>query len=484
MSNAPVPEPAARRDRLVAGPPRGLLAAGAVAAAIVAVYWMTDMRALRSGEGLVWRRLVDFGVYRGGGAAYAEGLPIYSMGFETQDIVLPFTYPPLAAALFAPLRLLPVGLGGALLNLASAVVLWAVIALFLRSATPLSDVASRRWALVAAPVCAFLEPASQTFDFGQINILLMGLVTYDALGRGRVPRGMLAGLAAAVKLTPAVFGLYFLLRRDWAAAARMVATAVALTLLSALPNFAVWREYWFSALGSPERIGGLAYSTNQSATGVIVRLTGDQQTGVWLVAVTATIAAVTVAGILLARRARVAAESATAGAATPAGAGIAADAGADAAAGAAVAGPGAADAGAGGDAAAERAVPGGAAAGTLVLVSLVSLVCSPVSWSHHWVWLIPAALVTAFSATTAGRIWAGLAVLAMAVQPHTWLPRGNNVEMTWSTWQHLAGSSYLLLAVALIALALLSPRVLLQPGTPGTSRAVQEAGGSGSAPTA
>ncbi|WP_415684529.1 glycosyltransferase 87 family protein [Corynebacterium frankenforstense] len=440
---------------------------------------MTDMRALRGGEGLVWRRLVDFGVYRGGGAAYAEGLPIYSMGFETQDIVLPFTYPPLAAALFAPLRLLPVGLGGALLNLASAVVLWAVIALFLRSATPLSDVASRRWALVAAPVCAFLEPASQTFDFGQINILLMGLVAYDALGPGRVPRGMLAGLAAAVKLTPAVFGLYFLLRRDWAAAARMVATAVALTLLSALPNFAVWREYWFSALGSPERIGGLAYSTNQSATGAIVRLTGDQQTGVWLVAVAATIAAVTVSGILLARRSRNAGASAAASPATAAvpGAGIAADADP----GAANAGAGAADVGADGDAAAERAVPGGAAPGTLVLVSLVALVCSPVSWSHHWVWLIPAALVTALSGTTAGRVWAGLAVLAMAVQPHTWLPRGNNVEMTWSIWQHLAGSSYLLLAVALIVLALLSPRVLLRPGA---SRGEQAADAARSASTA
>lgn len=445
VSTVPVPEPTARRDRPISGPPRGLLTFGAVAAVVVAVYWMIDMRALRGGEGLMWRRLVDFGVYRGGGDAYSEGLPIYSMGFETQGIELPFTYPPLAAALFAPLRLLPLGLGGALLNLASAVVLWVVIALFLRSATPLDDVASRRWALVAAPVCAFLEPASQTFDFGQVNILLMGLVAYDALGRGRVPRGMLAGLAAAVKLTPAVFGLYFLLRRDWGGAARMVATAVALTLLSALPDVAVWKEYWFSALGSPERIGGLAYSTNQSATGMIVRLTGDRQTGVWLVAVATTIAAVTVAGILLARRAR---GAAALGAAATTGAG------------AGVPEAGAAEA-------AKRARPRGAAAGTLVLVSLIALVCSPVSWSHHWVWLIPAALVTALSGTLTGRIWAGLAVVAMAVQPHTWLPRGSDVELAWSAWQHLAGSSYLLLAVALIVLALLSPRVLLWPKAAG-----------------
>ena len=71
----------------------------------------------------------------------------------------------------------------------------------------------------AAVVLGALEPVLQTFEFGQINLLLMALVAVDCLvDRPRWPRGMLIGIAAAIKLTPAVFLLYFLLRRDYRAA--------------------------------------------------------------------------------------------------------------------------------------------------------------------------------------------------------------------------------------------------------------------------
>src|SRR5436305_1158817 len=47
-----------------------------------------------------------------------------------------------------------------------------------------------------------LEPVSQTFSFGQINLVLMAMVAVDCLlVRGRWPRGVLVGLAAAIKLT-------------------------------------------------------------------------------------------------------------------------------------------------------------------------------------------------------------------------------------------------------------------------------------------
>ncbi len=53
------------------------------------------------------------------------------------------------------------------------------------------------------------------FAFGQINVVLMTLVIADCVPRRTPwPRGLLLGLGIALKLTPAVFLLYFLLRRD------------------------------------------------------------------------------------------------------------------------------------------------------------------------------------------------------------------------------------------------------------------------------
>ena len=75
----------------------------------------------------------------------------------------------------------------------------------------------RAWlaAAIVAPAVIYLEPIRSNFDFGQINVVLMTLVIADCVPRKTPwPRGMLLGIAIALKLTPAVFLLYFLLRRD------------------------------------------------------------------------------------------------------------------------------------------------------------------------------------------------------------------------------------------------------------------------------
>ena len=75
----------------------------------------------------------------------------------------------------------------------------------------------RSWlaAAIVAPAVIYLEPIRSNFDFGQINVVLMTLVIADCVPRRTPwPRGLLLGLAIALKLTPAVFLLYFLLRRD------------------------------------------------------------------------------------------------------------------------------------------------------------------------------------------------------------------------------------------------------------------------------
>ena len=56
------------------------------------------------------------------------------------------------------------------------------------------------WAL---PAALLLEPVRSTLTYGQINALIMALVAFDCLTRApRWPRGVLVGVAAALKLLP------------------------------------------------------------------------------------------------------------------------------------------------------------------------------------------------------------------------------------------------------------------------------------------
>ena len=82
---------------------------------------------------------------------------------------------------------------------------------------PVDDEAagSRRLAMLWTAVGIWLEPLRSTFDYGQINVLLVLAVLYAVYSTRWWVSGLLVGLAAGVKLTPAVGGLYFLGVRRW-----------------------------------------------------------------------------------------------------------------------------------------------------------------------------------------------------------------------------------------------------------------------------
>ena len=125
------------------------------------------------------------------------------------------------------------------------------------------------WAL---PAALLLEPIRSTLTYGQINSLLMALVAFDCLTRApRWPRGILVGIAAAVKLTPAVFLLFFLLRRDLRSAARAGLSFAACTGagFALAPDDSL--RYWTQNAYQPTRIGGIAYAANQSILGTLAR---------------------------------------------------------------------------------------------------------------------------------------------------------------------------------------------------------------------
>ena len=123
-----------------------------------------------------------------------------------------------------------------------------------------------------------LEPVLQTIEFGQINLLLMALVAVDCLvERPRWPRGLLIGIAAAIKLTPAVFLLYLLLRRDFRAAATVVVSGAVATAIGFLVAPAESWKFW---LDNPvSGVSGSPFFTNQTFQAVLVRAGVDGPAG-------------------------------------------------------------------------------------------------------------------------------------------------------------------------------------------------------------
>jgi alpha-1,2-mannosyltransferase len=220
--------------------------------------------------------MIDLHVYRDAGLSLLHHNPVYAHYTITRASVLPFTYPPLAALLAVPLALVPFG---------AAMVAWDV-------AVYAALLCCLRWSLAgyrarlrrdgagyeplvlpaAFVVACWLLPGRQQVHFGQVGVLLMTLVMADLLtpvtGRWR---GVLVGLATAIKLTPGVFivGLWLAGRRRTAGMA--AATVVLLTGLSALVAPGSARAYWTSALFASDRLGNNADPTNQSLRGIVLR---------------------------------------------------------------------------------------------------------------------------------------------------------------------------------------------------------------------
>ncbi|MGV0652660.1 glycosyltransferase family 87 protein [Mycolicibacterium thermoresistibile] len=370
-----------------------------------------------------WRLLghlpyrIDIDVYRMGGRAWLDGDPLYADGaiFETRvGLNLPFTYPPLAAVAFAPFAWLSLEAAAVAITLTTLVLLVVATVIVLTRLDVWPDTAMttepawlrRSWlaAAIVAPAIILLEPIRSNFEFGQINVVLMTLVIADCVPRRTPwPRGALLGVAIALKLTPAVFLLYFLLRRD----GRALITASVTAVLATLAGFALaWRdswEYWTHTVSNTDRIGTATLNTNQNIAGALARLGLDEDTRflLWVLACFAVLA-LTVWAVRRVLRSRVCADEASVLA--------------------------------------------------LICVAMFGLVVSPVSWSHHWVWALPAVLVAAV-VSARHRVRALGVTAAAGVALLVWTPirlLPENEEMTASLWRQLLGGSYVWWALVLI----------------------------------
>jgi alpha-1,2-mannosyltransferase len=339
--------------------------------------------------------MIDLDVYRRTGQLLLAGQDF----FNAEG--LPWIYPPFAALLTVPF---------AVLSFEVAAIGWLALCVAALAAILYRlDLSGWRLSLAVTLCVLFVEPVTETLGFGQLGILLVAAAVLDSMPGPRLlrrriaPEGWLTGLATAVKLTPATVAAYnfFAGRRKPGLIA--FATFVAATGVGFLLLPAASLHYWGGLLaGETGMNAGIVYATNQSVLGVWTRLFGESSRGGLVLS-----ALVVLLGVLAAVMVHRAGEVKLA----------------------------------------------------VCLAGVTSLLASPISWSHHYVWVVPLGVVL----WQAGRLpgwyrWLGLSYVVWGVlAPFKWLPRGDNVELSYAPWQQFVVSIGVVAGVVLLASALLLP---------------------------
>ncbi|MEU0945697.1 glycosyltransferase 87 family protein [Streptomyces canus] len=249
---------------------------------------------------------------------------------------LVFTYPPFAALVLLPLSWLPWPVAVVVVQAVSVIALVVIVD---RSAVLLDGVRMEHWRLMLwVAVVLWCEPVHHTLNLGQVNLVLAAVVlSAAALPPGRaVLAGGGVGIAAGMKLTPAVTGAYLLVvGRTKAAFWSLAAFGVTLALgWLAAPRESV--RFWLGLLWDTSRVGWVMSVRNQSLLGVLARLAG-QGSGLgllWCACAMLVLGAAVVAGC--------------------------------------------------------RATRHSDRLGVFLAVQSTGLMLLPISWSHHWVWCVPA----------------------------------------------------------------------------------------------
>jgi alpha-1,2-mannosyltransferase len=333
---------------------------------------------------------VDLAVYLRAGQRFVVDGVLYGPHWGAAlERPLPYTYPPLWAAMMSPLGWLPWRLvTGAWAALNVWLFVWIVRTSFARFVERRGDGALAWLALVGMATA----PVAATLWFGQLGIVLTAAVMADTLpGRRRLPGGVLVGAATAVKLTPGIFIVYWAITGRTKEALRALGTALALTVAVAVARPAASGLFWTSTVFDTSRVGDVASVVNQSVRGALLRA-AVPSTVAWI----ALAGAVACLGLLRARRAHRSGDELAA----------------------------------------------------ITLVGLTGLAISPVSWIHHAVWVVPAIGVILGDGRSIERRRAAVAVTVLFLLR---LPDWTADLSVTGPIAGVVGNAYLLACLALIA---------------------------------
>jgi alpha-1,2-mannosyltransferase len=366
-----------------------LLQGGIVAVAIAAAIWAIHVFGRHY-------TFLDLRIYHGAVVWWTHGGNLYD--FVAPKTTLGFTYPPFAALVMAPMALLPTLAAGWTNTVLSLVGLTVLLSWLL---VPIADRRGwSRWFTVAlaVPLAAATEPIRETLGFGQINLLLAVLIYADFVmlrnraavsiesGPSGLPEriarlhaarrlwdtgalaGVGVGLATAIKLTPGVFIIYFVVTKQWRAALVSAGTTLGVTLLTFMVTGRAAGSYFSSVVFDTSRVGAVDSTANQSLAGVLARLYDSPTTPtlMWL----------SFAALLLAV----------------------------------------------GMTRAMNAHNVGDELAAFTIVGLTGNAICPISWSHHLVFLIPALVVLGDSALRRRRAGRGLASRGLWTRGPTGVP--------------------------------------------------------------
>jgi hypothetical protein len=334
---------------------------------------------------------LDFRIYMWGGHAVLHDSRLYlALAYGHW-----FTYSPFAAIVFVPVAALPLAVARVLWDLVSVVAL-------AYSCTLVVKLAGYRPSkiMVAGVVAAAmaLDPVWETLFLGQINLILLALILTDiwlvSRGSSRLAVGVGVGIAAAIKLTPAIFIVFFLLARRPKAAFVAAGAFIVCGLTGFLVAPRASTRYWEHLSHDTRRVGA-PYISNQSPYGTAIRIAeGQGHVGAWWIIVPLVFAVIglTAAAILARRQDWL---------------------------------------------------------GATAVTGTTGLLVSPISWAHHWVWILPALVLLVRSGH---RMAAAIGYLLFAVAPFWFTPHAAGPREYGFHWLlTLVANCFLIAGLAFLA---------------------------------